>query len=254
MLFNSIPILLLAVISTSSAFAGMRSWKNADQSRSVKGEFIKRNATSVTIRNEAGKEYTIELTNLHIDDRNWLDANQSNDGVVATPSPVADPSAFFENLTFRDSRETTLMKLKVSKILEMTTAETFIGRSGLNGVFKMREKVGNLDRFLYFDWTESGKLTEVNLQTDLRPETDYKTELELCWKQLAEQLTLIYGKPIQKGPLPSIESVGDGIFFPSHLWKMQTGGCVMLGTAREGSKYQVVVRYSQKKPQVIEIP
>lgn len=242
-------VFLFSAASLSSAFAEARPWKSSDGVRSVQGEFIKRDATSVTIKTDAGKELTIELSKLHADEVKWLDANQP----IGGPPPAVDPKAFFDNLTFNDTRETVLKKLKVSKIVEMTRDEEFIGRSGLNGVFKTRAKIGTLDGFLYFDWTEAGKLKELTLQTDPRPDTDYKTALEPGWKQLGELLTELYGKPLQKGPLPGLSSLTDGMFSPSHMWKIQ-GGSALLGTAREGTRYQLVVRFTQKVPQIVEIP
>jgi hypothetical protein len=241
-------IFLIAASSLGSLCAETRPWKSADGSRSMQGEFVKSDATSVTIRNAAGKEVTIERSKLHADDLKWLD-NRTKPAAVAQ-----DPSAFFDNLTFKDTRETTLEKLKASKVVEMTTDETFIGRSGLNGVFRTRNRIGALDAFLYFDWTESGKLKELNVQTNPRPDTAYKTELEPSWTEFIELLSALYGKPAQKGPMPAMASLADGAFFPSHFWNLETGGCAMLGTAREGKKYQVVVRFTEKKPQVVEIP
>ncbi|GAA5119792.1 hypothetical protein JIN84_21265 [Luteolibacter yonseiensis] len=242
-------ISLIAAASFSSVFAEARPWKSADGTRTIQGEFVKRDATSVTIKTDAGKELTIEFTKLHSDDVKWLDTNQPIGGLP----PAADPTAFFDNLTFKDTRETALKKLKVSKLVEMTADEAFIGRSGLNGVFKTRAKIGALDGFLYFDWTEAGKLKELTLQTDLRPESDYKSVLEPGWKQLGELLTGLYGKPLQKGPLPGVTSLTDGMFSPSHLWKIE-GGSALLGTARDGARYQLVVRFTQKKPQIVEVP
>jgi hypothetical protein len=242
-------IFLLTAGPVSPAFAEIRAWKSADGVRTIQGEFIKRDASSVTIKTEAGKELTIELSKLHADEVKWLNTNQP----VGGPPPAVDPTAFFDNLTFNDTRETALKKLKVSKIVEMTADEAFIGRSGLNGVFKTRAKIGTLDGFLYFDWTEAGKLKELTLQTDTRPDTGYKTDLEPGWKQLGELLTELYGKPLQKGPMPGLSSLTDGMFSPSHMWKIE-GGSALLGTARDGTRYQVVVRFTQKKPQIVEIP
>lgn len=245
--------LILATAAAPALSAEPRPWKSADGVRSVQGEFVKRDASSVTIRTDAGKEVTIDLSKLHQDDTKWLDINHSL--TPATPiAPAQDPSAFFDNLTFRDTRETTLTKLKASKIVEMTTDETFIGRSGLNGVFKTRKKIGGLDGFLYFDWTETGKLKELTLQTDCRPAIAYKTEVEPSWKELIELLSTLYGKPVQKGPIPQVNTLADGSFAPSHLWQLEGGGSALLGTAREGDKYQLVVRFTQKKVGVVEIP
>jgi hypothetical protein len=243
-------VFFLASALVSSALAEIRPWKNTDASRSVLGEFVKRDSTSVTIKMEADKEVTIELTKLHPDEVKWLDSHHPVGATSASP----DPTAFFDNLTFRDTRQSVEAKLKVSKLVKLTTDETFLGRSGLNGVFRMRQKLGSLVGYLYFDWTEANRLRELSLQTEPRPDTDYKTELEPSWKQLAELLTTLYGKPASKSPIPAMASLSDGTFSPTHLWNLERGGCATLGTARDGNRFQVVVRFSQKKPGVIGIP
>jgi hypothetical protein len=250
MKFHLTFLFLFASASFSSALAEIRPWKNTDASRTVLGEFIKRDSTSVTIKMEAEKQVTIELTKLHPDETKWLNTHHP----LGATSSQADPTAFFDNLTFRDTRQSVEAKLKVSKLVKLTTDETFLGRSGLNGVFRMRKKIGNLVGFLYFDWTEANRLTELTLQTEPRPEADYKTELEPSWQQLSELLTTLYGKPVTKGPIPSMAVLSDGTFAPSHLWNIESGGCATLGTARDGKRYQVVVRFSQKAPGIIGIP
>ena len=136
----------------------------------------------------------------------------------------------------------------------MTQDETFIGRSGMNGIFRTRQKVGKLDCYLYFDWTEAGKLKELTLQTETVTAASYKTDLESSWKRFVDLLSILYGNPTQKGSLPGRESLADGAFSPSHFWPLDGGGSALLGTAREGAKYQLVVRFTQKKAQVIELP
>lgn len=243
---------LLFLASAIPSLAEPHPWKSADGIRSIQGEFIKRDATTVTIRGENGKDLTIELSKLHPDEQKWLDLNHAFGAPM--PNPVADPAAMFDTLTFGDSRETALAKLKASKTVEMTTAETFIGRSGLNGVFRTRQKIGKLSVLLYFDWTETGKLKELTLQTDALPASAYKSALEPGWKEFVELLGTLYGKPVQKGPIPPMESLADGSFSPSHLWTLEGGGSALLGTAREGAKYQVVVRFTRKKVQQVGIP
>lgn len=244
--------LFLALAATAPVLAEMRSWKSADGLRSVKGELVSQDSNKITIRNEAGKEIAIERSKLHTDEIKWLDAHKA--AAASATTPAHNPSSFFDNLTFRDTRESALAKLKASKIVEMTTDETFIGRSGLNGVFRTREKIGSLSGFLYFDWTSDGRLRELTLQTETLPSSDYKPTLEPCWKQFVELLSALYGKPVQDGPLPSKESIPDGSFFPSHLWKLETGGSALLGAAREGSKYQIVVRFSEKTVKPVALP
>ncbi len=242
--------LIFAIASAPALIAEIRPWKSADGLRTIQGEYIKHDATGVTIRSDSGKEVTIDHGKLHPDEKKWLDLNHSLSG----PAPVADPAAFFDNLTFDDTRETTLTKLKSSKIVQMTADETFIGRSGMNGIFRTRQKIGNLSGFLYFDWTEAGTLKELTLQTETLPATAYKSDLEPSWKGFVELLSTLYGKPVQQGPLPQPESIASGSFSPSHLWALESGGSALLGTAREANKYQLVVRFTQKAVKPVEIP
>lgn len=247
--FPATLLLLAASTLVSSALAEIRPWKNTDASRTVLGEFIKRDASSVTIKTDAGKELTIELAKLHPDETKWLNNNHP-----LNAAPPIDPSAFFDNLTFRDTRQSVEAKLKASKLVKLTTAETFLGRSGLNGVFRMRQKIGTLVGSLYFAWTDANRLKELTIQTEPRPEAEYKTALEPSWKQLSELLTTLYGKPVTQGPIATVASLQDGTFAPSHLWNIESGGCATLGTARDGKQFQVVVRFSQTKPGLVEIP
>lgn len=240
-------ITLLFAATVLSASAAPRTWKSLDGTRTFQGEFIKRDATSVTLRSDNGREIIVELTKLHPDDQKWLDdMNQ-----VELP---VDPKAFFDTLTFSDTRDSTMAKLKASKLVEMTTSETFVGRSGLNGIFRTRKKVGGLDAFLYFDWSPGGTLTELTLQTDTVPSGDYKARLQPSWQELIALLTELYGNPVQKGPMAAPDSLTDGSFMPSHLWKLDGGGSIFLGTARDGRLYQLVVRFTKKKAQLVEIP
>lgn len=246
-------ISFILIASALNLHAASRTWKSTDGLHSTEGEWVNRDATSITIlRTTDRKPLTIPLDLLHSDDRTWVNANHP---LIATKPPAEpDESAVFDTLTFGDSRETTLAKLKVSKFVEMTTDETFIGRSGLNGVFRTHQKIGNLSAMLYFDWTERGKLKEITLQTELLPAAAYQSELQPSWQAFVELLGTLHGKPVQKSPFPQMESLADGSFSPSHLWKLETGGGALLGTARDGAKYQVVVRFTETRTQPVEIP
>lgn len=240
----------LLIASALSLHAAPRAWKSADGQRSTEGEFVRRDATSITIlRTKDWKQLTIQLEQLAPDDRAWINANYPLAGAKAP-----EKSAAFDTLAFGDSREAALAKLKASKLVEMTTDETFVGRSGLNGIFRTRRKVGTLSATLYFDWTESDKLKEITLQTELLPASAYQSELKPSWQEFVELLDTLHGKPVQKGPLPQMTTLADGSFSPSHLWKLETGGSALLGAARDGAKYQIVVRFIEKAIQPVEIP
>ena len=245
-----IPQLVTAVLLASAInlFAETRFWKTTDGSRTVSGEYVKRDATTVTIRYSSGKEITSPLAKLHPEDLAWLNKNHPLPGVAgAMPAaPMPDKSAVFDQLVFGDTRDQVIKKLKASQFVELTIDETFLGRTGLNGVFRTRKQIGGLDASLYFDWTEANALKELTIQTATVPTGDYQTRLEPSWKEFVALLTTLYGKPIQSGALPNVGSLSDGSFRPSHLWALESGGSVLLGTARDGDKFQLVVRFTQK--------
>ena len=240
----------LLIASALHLHAAPRAWKSADGQRSTEGELVSRNATSITIlRTKDSKQLTIQLEQLAPNDRTWINANHP---LAGTKAP--DESAVFDTLAFGDSREAALAKLKSSKFVEMTTDETFVGRSGLNGIFRTRRKIGALNAMLYFDWTEDGKLKEITLQTAPLPANSYKSELEPSWKEFIELLGTLHGKPVQNGPFPQMATLADGSFSPTHLWKLGSLGSALLGTARDGAKYQVVVRFTEKEILPVEVP
>jgi hypothetical protein len=172
----------------------------------------------------------------------------------ASSEAAAPSKAVFDQLMFGDTRAQVLAKLKASKIVELTVTEAFLGRTGLNGVFRTRKKIGGLDASLYFDWTGDDKLKEVTLQTETVPLADYQAKIAPSWKEFVSLLTTLYGQPAQKGTLPNPSSLGDGSFTPSHLWLLESGGSALLGTARDGNKFQLVVRFTQRNVATVSVP
>jgi len=238
----------ILIVSAMNLLAETRFWKTTDGTRSVSGEFVSRDVTTVTIRYAGGKAITSPLSKLHPDDLAWLNKSHPLPGVAgALPAPaMPDKSAVFDQLVFGDSRDKVIAKLKASQFVELTISETFLGRTGLNGVFRTRKQIGGLDASLFFDWTDGGMLKELTIQTATVPASDYQTRLEPSWKEFVTLLTTLYGKPIQQGTLPRSEYLADGSFRPSHLWSLEAGGSVLLGTARDGEKFQLVVRFTQR--------
>lgn len=251
-------LVLTTLAATSLHAAPPRAWKNEDGSRSIQGTFVSRDANSVTIRLSSNFENrTIPLGKLHPEDRAWLDKNQplagKNNKNNKEPA-MPDSSEIFDNLAFGDSRAVVLSKLKSSKFVVMAMDETFIGRTGLNGVFHTKNQIGGLEVSLYFDWTANDKLKEISLQTDHCPASEFKTKILPCWKEFAELLTTLHGKPVQADSNLRLEAVPDGAMLPTHLWKLETKGSAMLGTARDGDKYQIVVRFTENNVRPVEIP
>ncbi|MBC8126916.1 MAG: hypothetical protein H8M99_07205 [Gloeobacteraceae cyanobacterium ES-bin-144] len=240
--------LIFAILSASFACAESRAWKSVDGERAIDGEFLKRDANSVTIRLENQKEVVIPLDKLANDDRAWLNANHP---LEVTTKP--NNSSVFDQLIFGDSRNDVLTKLKASKFVTLTTDETFIGRTGLNGIFRTRQKIGGLDASLYFDWTESNQLKEITLQTDGLTLANSKAQLLHCWKDFIALLTTIHGEPIVRNEL-RLTTISDGTFASTHLWKLEKSGSAQLGAARDGDNYQIVVRFTEKEVKPVAHP
>ncbi len=224
-------------------FAESREWKNADGSQSFHGEYVSHDEHAVTIRRNDGKVFTVDLARLSEGDRGWL-SGRANGG--AAPASAPDPDAVFDNLSFGDSRAEVTKKLKESKMLEAGVGEAFMGRTGLNGTYRTRQKIGGLQCELYFDWTGAGTLREISLQTQAVPKDLYVNRLKGTWEELAALLTTLHGKPMQSGEFPRVEDLDGDTFLPSHLWKVK-GGSALLGTTRQGATCMIVVRFTTKK-------
>ena len=145
-------------------------------------------------------------------------------------------------------------KLKASKFAKLTVAETFLGRSGLNGVFRTTEQIGGLDASLYFEWENEDSLSEINLHTDPQPIAQAQQTLVPCWKEFAKLLSNLYGKPVISSPELNISSIPDGAYQPTHLWNLSLKGSVTLGASREGDKLLIVCRFSEKKTNPVALP
>ncbi len=233
---------LFSAAFSASAFAEIRPWKSADGTKTIQADFVSRDAAGVKIRLADGKEATIELAKLHADDKKWLDLNHPLGG-VATP----DDAAVFDTLKFGDKHDAVLTKLKASKFVEMTMAESMISRTGLNGIFRLRQKIGGQQATLFFDWTDTEALNEITVRTDAFPAESFDAKLAPCWKEFIELLTTLHGKPLQAAPKIDPASVPNGSMISSHVWQLESGGSALLGVGCEGTNYQVIVRFTPDK-------
>ena len=234
--------LFLTIASATSVFAESRPWKSVDGLKTIQGEFLKRDATSVTIRRDDGQETPIALGQLHADDKKWLALHHPASGET-----LPDESAVFDTLKLGDSHDEVLAKLKASKFVEMTIADNLLGRTGLNGIFRIRQKIGGQEASLYFDWNEANALKEITVRTATVPKADYDAKLAPCWKEFVELLTTLHGKPLQAVPTINLDTLVDGSMLSSHLWRLESGGSALLGVGQEGKNYQVVVRFTDEK-------
>jgi len=238
--------------------ASARPWKSTDGQRSIEGEFVKRDATSVTISRSDGKQTTIPLDKLHPDDRAWVNDEHPLPGQEKPAKKDTTPpnsAAVFDKLVFGDRRDQVLKKLLTSDFVELTMDEAFLGRTGLNDVFRTRHKIGGLDATLFFDWDGGGQLKEVSLQTASFPAKEFNDKLLPCWKEFAILMGTLYGKPvIQPGNAPNPGSINKDSLSPTHLWNLENNNSAILGAAREGDQYRIVVRFSRKAVQPLAMP
>ena len=233
--------------------AAPRVWKDPDSTKTVNGEFVSRDAKNVTIRRTDGRVFAMDLKKLHPDDLAWLAANHPLPGSKPA-GPAADKTAVFDTLRFGDTRQQVLAKLKASTLVELGIDETFLGRLGLNGTFQTRKDIGGLRCLLFFDWAETGGMSELSLQTSPLPATAYPTRIKACWEQLIKLVTTLYGPPLQNAAYPPQEELTDGAFLATHLWRLEAGGSILLGTARDDGSFTTVVRFTQQELAPVRIP
>jgi hypothetical protein len=248
-----IRFFLILACSMLPAAGVPRVWKDPDSPKTIQGEFVSRDAKNVTIRRADGRVFSMDLKKLHPDDRQWLAANHPLPSTKPA-GPVADNAAVFDSLHFGDTRQQVLAKLKASSLVELGVDETFLGRLGLNGTFQTRKDIGGLRCLLFFDWTEEGAMSELSLQTSPLAAVSYPTRIKDCWEQLIKLLTTLYGAPLQNAKFPAQEELGDGVFLATHLWRLEGGGSVLLGTAREDGSFTTVVRFSQQDFAPVKVP
>jgi len=253
---RSLLLTLLFAGTTVPLFAESRTWKSADGASSFSGEYVSHDAKQVTIRREDGKVFTVDYSKLHADDKTWVTAQPAGSGTKepAKPEAAPDPKAVFDTLCFGDSIETVKTKLKESKAVETTLDDTYLGRTGINGVYRTRQKIGGLHCELFFDWTGMDTLSEVMLQTQGQPASAYPTQLKETWTELVELMSALHGKPVTSGSYPGVSQVKDDMFLPSHLWKLQSGGSALLGVSMQGGAYLVVVRFTKDKVEPARFP
>jgi hypothetical protein len=244
--------LIIFCLSISFACAETRAWRSQDGTRTFRGDFVSREGDQVTIRREDGKEYTFALSKLHEDDVKWLDKTHPIPGSKLEYTP--DGTEVFDNLKFGDNKETVLLKLRHSEIVEGGVADVHLARTGLNGIFRLKHPLGGLKGTLFFDWTKADLLRELSIHSEALEETDYDTKLSDAWKEMADLLTTLYGRPLQAAAYPASKELEDGGFLASHLWRLPAGGSVLLGTGREGNGYLVIARFTRTNQMPVRTP
>lgn len=240
------------LISTLSHAEEQREWRNAEGTKHFEAEFLRRKADLITLLRADGKELTFDIGKLHENDRKYLALNHPAKG--EEPEIQPDARSVFDTLNFGDDRTTVSKKLAASKMVETSVDDVFQGRTGLNGIYRTRGKIGGLYCYLFFDWSDAGRLKEITLQTEGKSEDRYISELKPCWAELIELIGPIHGRPSHKGNIAAASALSEGQILGSHLWNIEHGGTVLLGTSREGNGYQVIVRFTQDRIAPVRTP
>ncbi len=243
-------ILALAFASVLSASAAPRTWKSADGSKSFEGEFLAREGTKITLQPVGAKEITFDISKLHADDQKWINLYHPTDTSKKVNAP--ESTGVFDDLEFGDDRQKVYEKLKKSQIVEPVGKETIFGNTATDAAFRTREKIGELYSFLYFTWSDTGGLSEITLQSETLGAISYDDSLKICWDNAIDLLTALHGQPVQSAPLPSRSEIAESAILCSHIWKLEKGGTVILGTSRTSGKYAVVIRFSKKTVEEIQ--
>lgn len=247
-------LFLIFFLSSLAAPGAMRSWRNSEGTKTFKAEYLSSDGARVTLKRSDGRIITIGIAKLHDLDRAWVRSNVDPKKLAADAPPPK--GAAFDQLEFGDSRNTVEKKLEASKNVTSAGNDVFLGRTGLNGIYKTKATIGGLHCFLFFDWHKSGGLREVTLQTQPVGKGQYVSSLQGNWSELSELLNKLHGNPVQAAPFPKAEELQDGAILGSHLWYTEEGHSVILGTGQEGVGYNVVVRITSEliRPVPVGLP
>jgi hypothetical protein len=244
--------IILAMVLPLAA-GEFRMWTNPDGTKQFKAEYISHTNDTVTLRPVGGNPMTIALDKLHTNDHKWITENHPTKAQAAA-ADAPDDNCVFDTLKFGDSRKEVTDKLKESKMVEANLNSTFFGRTGINGIYRTVKEVGGIHCWLFFDWDEADKLNEITLRTEDKPLEEYETALKPCWQELIGLITFIHGKPLQTTPIPAAAQLQNEQMLASHLWRIENGGTVLLGTSKLGDSFQVNVRFTEEKIEVRRVP
>lgn len=232
-----LPLLILC------HFSAAKEWRDSSGNNSIEAAYLSSDGVNVTLQFENGKTKTYKLSRFHKDDQAWV-AEQEKKASGTKPKQVAQGTAF-GSLNFGDSRTTVEKKLKESTIVETKLEDNLLGRTGLNGIYFTKQKVGQHLFYLFFDWTKGDSLKRISLQTKPVQPDDYGS-LKKSWSGMIEVLNNLHGQPVQSVTFPKKESLEDGLALNTHLWRTENGHSVTLGTGQEGRGYVVTVQLTSE--------
>jgi hypothetical protein len=159
----------------------------------------------------------------------------------------------YDTLEFGDNRDTVTKKLKASGLVTQTVGSTFLGRTGLNGVFRCNAKLAGLTYHLYFDWNEAG-LAEITLKSNQVSETEYESTIREAWMEAKKLFTQVYSQPIQSANYPNKNDFKGHVVLMTHLWHKNSKQSIMIGPGIEKGQSFLAIRFVNKKITPVRTP
>jgi len=232
------PILIFSIILATFSLpvycqeSEERKWRDSTGAKSFIGAYMGFTDGKVTIAT-AQKEYTIPLEKLHEDDQKWIRENKN----AEIDKRLADRGVF-DTLRFGDSYRIVLQKLKKSNIVVSHVGNgIFDGLTGIDGKFRTKNKLGDLQCFLYFDW-QNGKTTDMGsvkslsgleLRSDPVNSAEVPITLKQSWNELIELFEILHGPPSYAATrYPSVGEINQmGGIVGTHKWNLPSAKIVL---------------------------
>jgi len=155
---------------------------------------------------------------------------------------LAVHAGVYATLEFGDDRQTVTRKLQASSLVEQTIDNTFLARTGLNGIFKCKNKLAGLNYRLFFNWTEEGGLKEITLQSDELDAEEYHTTLKQAWQQARNLFTQVYNTPAQESKFPAKSAFKKHNVLISLVWHKGDKQSILVGPgfSKKGKCFLVI--------------
>jgi len=166
-------------------------------------------------------------------------------------SSLSSFAGVYGDLEFGDSQKTVTQKMSSSQLVEQTVDSTFLGRTGLNGIFKCKVKLAGLTYHLYFGWNEGGGLSEVSLRSSGLDMDEYGNSLRTAWDEAETLFSEVYNHPAQKTGYPP-QGAFQGDFkghqiLISHVWHKGGKQSILMGPGIDQGKCFLTIRFVNKR-------
>lgn len=168
--------------------------------------------------------------------------------------PCVSDAGVYGTLEFGDDRETVTRKLQASPLVEATVDNTFFGRTGLNGIFKCKNKLAGLTYRLYFEWSETGGLSEITLRSQEMTESQYDSTLKTAWAEANKLFTQVYAQPVQSAAYPAKSAFKTYPILITHMWHKDANQSILIGPGLDKKRSFLTIRFVNKKLPVTRTP